>query len=324
MTTDLSPKVWTKAIPPARDRLQSRVLVWIMVPLLCYLSLLSLRYIFFDLGSRAYAIRYLLEAIPAILFLTLLVWRLKAATPMAAACGGLICFMVTVFSTGTTKESSIFHSELAPLILLFVLTFEGTQLGRKRKAFAGLAESRRGRNAAQVVANLGMAAFSGSLFAWTIVSDWGRIGSGCCSEEAGRHYMGLFFLPTLAALTEATADTVSSEIGQAFGGRPFLITTLRRVPPGTDGAISLSGTLAGIAAAAIVAITGAPAMGMSRGECIVAFVAGICGFFFDSLLGATLERRGYLGNDLVNFTSTAFAAGVSILAIRYGQDYLMR
>ena len=126
----------------------------------------------------------------------------------------------------------------------------------------------------------------------------------------------------LSALAEATADTVSSEIGQAFGGTPFMLTTLRRVPPGTDGAISLYGTLAGIAAAALVASTGAPALGMSPTECLVAFAAGVAGLFFDSLLGATIERKGWINNDLVNFTSTAFAAALALLAVRFAQDHL--
>ena len=128
----------------------------------------------------------------------------------------------------------------------------------------------------------------------------------------------------LAALAEATADTVSSEIGQAFGGTPFMLTTLRRFPPGTDGAISLYGTLAGIAAAAIITATGAPALGMSPVACVVAFAAGVAGLFFDSLLGATIERRGWINNDLVNFTSTAFAATLALLAIRFNQYNLFR
>jgi uncharacterized protein (TIGR00297 family) len=103
-----------------------------------------------------------------------------------------------------------------------------------------------------------------------------------------------------------------------------MLTTLRRVPPGTDGAISLTGTLAGVAAAAIIAATGAPALGMSLAECLVAFAAAVAGLFFDSLLGATLERRGYIGNDLVNFTSTAFAAALTLLFIRFAQPYLLR
>jgi uncharacterized membrane protein len=34
--------------------------------------------------------------------------------------------------------------------------------------------------------------------------------------------------------------------------------------------------------------------------------------FFDSLLGATLERRGWINNDAVNFISTAGAAGFAL------------
>jgi uncharacterized protein (TIGR00297 family) len=128
----------------------------------------------------------------------------------------------------------------------------------------------------------------------------------------------------LAALAEATADTVSSEIGQAIGGKPFMLTTLRQVLPGSDGAISLKGTLAGVAAAAIVAASGMPAIGMSATACVIAFGSGIAGLFFDSLLGATIERRGWINNDLVNFTSTAFAAALALIAIRFSQDHLIR
>ena len=39
---------------------------------------------------------------------------------------------------------------------------------------------------------------------------------------------------------------------------------------------------------------------------------GVFGLFFDSLLGATLERRGWLNNDTVNFLSTAGAAAFAL------------
>jgi uncharacterized protein (TIGR00297 family) len=233
----------------------------------------------------------------------------------------MVAYLVTV-SSSIPDNISVFHSGLAPLLLLFALTFKATRFGQARAGAAQALESRLGRNTAQIIANLGIAAWitspPGLSFCsmFVILAFSGRNGH--------RMYVALISIPMLAALAEATADTVSSEIGQAVGGSPFMLTTLRRAPPGTDGAVSLKGTLAGIAAAAIVAASGMPAIGMSATECAIAFAAGVCGLFFDSLLGATIERKGWVGNDLVNFASTAFAAALALLAIRFGQNYLFR
>jgi uncharacterized protein (TIGR00297 family) len=115
-------------------------------------------------------------------------------------------------------------------------------------------------------------------------------------------------IAAIAALSEATADTLSSELGQVLGGEPYLLTTLRRVPLGTDGAISLIGTFAGAAGAAIITGVAAVVFRLTPRESAVAFAGGIVGLFIDSLLGATLERRGWLNNDAVNALSTLAAA----------------
>jgi uncharacterized protein (TIGR00297 family) len=111
----------------------------------------------------------------------------------------------------------------------------------------------------------------------------------------------------IAALAEAAADTASSEIGQASGGAVRLLTTWGTVPAGTDGGISVKGTVAGVAAAAIIVIIGGLRHSLwPHGA--VTLVSACAGLFFDSLLGSTVERRGWIGNDIVNFSSTLFAA----------------
>jgi uncharacterized protein (TIGR00297 family) len=322
-----------KAIPPHRNRLQSKLLVWIAIPILCYLtfgefkfllqtfsldhghlSMLGLLHGHFIASEGRYDNRLAQIMVTSIIF-ALSAWRLRAATPMAAVVGGLICFLIST-SAPAVYSASVIQSGLTPLLLLFVFTFWTTRMGRGAKELSGLSESRSGRSAAQVIANLGIAAFLSPMMGYSIAYRFGWFGEYAGSDEAARTYFAIPMIPMLAALAEATADTVSSEIGQAFGGSPILLTTLRRVPRGTDGAISLYGTFAGIAAAALIAATGIPALGMSPGECLVAFAAGVVGLFFDSLLGATLERKGWINNDLVNFSSTTFAATLALLAIR--------
>jgi uncharacterized protein (TIGR00297 family) len=114
-----------------------------------------------------------------------------------------------------------------------------------------------------------------------------------------------------AALSEAAADTVSSEVGQAFGEKARLITSWKSVPAGTNGAVSLTGTLAGIAAAAIVSSVCLFAGLVPMRWLLISLGAGILGMFADSFLGAWLERRGLLNNDSVNFLSTLVSAVAS-------------
>ncbi len=231
--------------------------------------------------------------------------KIASGDSRGAACGGIICLLVTFWTGVWTK--SVMRSGLTPLVLLFLVTFFATRAGKQRKTSAGLAEARHGRSAAQVIANLSVAGIC--------VSPWSAwIVSGETSLLTGWAILGMK-IGCLAALVEAAADTVSSEIGQAFGGDPVLLTGLRRVRPGTDGAVTLLGSCAGVAAGALVAIAGGWSMHLKAGA--TALGAGVCGLFFDSFLGATAERRGWMGNDLVNFASTLFAAALAAVVYRF-------
>ena len=176
---------------------------------------------------------------------------------------------------------------------VFLLTAAATRAGYHRKQQLGTAERHGGRSASQVLANLTVAAVTALL--------------------ATDLHQPLWMFASAAALAEAAADTLSSEMGQAFGDEPLLITTLRSVPVGTDGGVSGPGTMAGIAAALVVAgvavlVRVVPGYGFA-----ITAVAAITGMLFDSVLGATLERARLLSNDQVNFTSTLFAAAVALL-----------
>ena len=299
---------WSKSIPARRDRLQARLLVCIVGAML---ALLCLQALTFGLVQGRLVRVLFVEDLAISCVFALAVWTLRAATGPAALAGGAVCLLVS-FYTGSPRLGPL-HSGLTPLMELFVLTFAATRAGRRRKERAGVAESRRGRSAAQVLANLGAAGLLASACGAFLVQ--------AASSLTGRFLFVPAVLPVLvlAALAEATADTVSSEVGQAFGGAPILITTLRRVPAGTDGAMSLTGTAAGVVAAALVACVAAWALRLSLRDAAIGLLGGVAGLLFDSLLGATVERRGWFGNDLVNFASTlsaVIAALVLLVAVR--------
>ncbi|MGA7885508.1 MAG: DUF92 domain-containing protein [Acidobacteriaceae bacterium] len=227
-----------------------------------------------------------------------LVWLFHAATAGGAITGGLIAAALFL-------RTPDWHTALWPLFTLVIITFAATRFGRPRKEALGLAEDTRGRRASQVAANLGVAGLA-------VIPAAGSVAfvSGTLADRAALTMM-------LAALAEAAADTVSSELGQVLGGEPRLLTTLQPVPAGTDGAITWVGTLAGCAGAAAVVATGQAALLLTRTEAVICLCAAIGGLFFDSLLGAFPERRGWLNNDAVNALSTLFAAVVAGFACHW-------
>lgn len=128
----------------------------------------------------------------------------------------------------------------------------------------------------------------------------------------------LFLYAFAGAVGAALADTLSSEIGGLYDD-PRLITTLRVVEPGTDGAVTWQGELAGLAGALVIAAIGYAVFGtvgtVGAGVIVAAAVAGMTA---DSILGATIE--GWLcGNQGVNLLATLAAALVGAgLAVAVG------
>src|SRR5260370_39070516 len=127
---------WRKAIPEARDRLQSRALVGVVGALLAALCAYSV-FVAYPLATSFIALP--VEAVEISLGFAILVRGLRAATPSGAVCGGMICFLIT-FWTGSFTES-VLRTGLTPLIFLFVLTFVSRRAAMRSRARTELAQS---------------------------------------------------------------------------------------------------------------------------------------------------------------------------------------
>jgi len=180
------------------------------------------------------------------------------------------------------------------LMLTFVLASVASRIGLRRKTLMNIAEERGGRRSVgNAIANTGVAAVA-AIVAITSYS----------SEAA--------LVAFVAALTAAGSDTIASEIGKAFGRRTYLARSFARVPPGTPGALSLEGTVAGLAGAAVLAMAGI-SLGLARPSALVAIVAGATlGAFVESVLSATFEHRGFVNNDVLNFVNTVIAVAAAV------------
>ncbi len=222
-----------------------------------------------------------------ILLFTALARAIRGVSLSGAVAGAGVC-LVLYMGAGP--------GAFAALVSVFALAWTTTRLGHQRKQKLGTAERREGRTASQVVANLGVAAV-------------------CAALYGVRPGKTAFLLAMAAAFAEAAADTVSSELGQAASQHPRLITTWEPVPPGTDGGISLTGTLTGAAAAALVSVI-CVLTGLLPWKWVsISAGAGVLGMVADSFLGASLERRRWLNNDSVNFLSTLIAALAAFLVV---------
>lgn len=185
------------------------------------------------------------------------------------------------------------------LLAFFVIGSGLSKMGYARKAQMGVAQEAGGRRGAKhAAANCGTA----------IICSVAAIVLG--ADHAAYPYLMLAYL---GAFATAVADTTGSEFGQLYGKTPFLLTTFKRVPVGTEGAVSMEGTVAGIVASAVLGAFGFWMMpGAFGGVGLLAVVLGaFVGTVAESYIGATIEGRWNIDNEVVNFTNTVIGAAAS-------------
>ncbi|KZX15758.1 hypothetical protein MBCUT_12610 [Methanobrevibacter cuticularis] len=190
--------------------------------------------------------------------------------------------VIIVFSAGV--------SWLLLILLFLILSLISTRWKKQYKHSLGIYEGR--RTAKNVISN-GIVAFIMAAF--------------------GGYYLP-FVGGFIGAVATATADTMASEIGVIQ--EPRLISSMKKVAPGTDGAISVLGTAFGIVGAGLIGFA-AFLLGIIHDPLLslrIAVISGTIGCFMDSFLGAVLERRDFINNEHVNLLATVTGAIIGILS----------
>ncbi|MBE0645975.1 MAG: DUF92 domain-containing protein [Bacteroidetes bacterium] len=210
-----------------------------------------------------------------------------------------------------------------PIFVFFILSSLLSKWRKRQKApFESMFEKSGNRDAGQVAAN---GAIVGALaLIWHFTGD----------ER--------LYLLSLVAVAVVTADTWGTEIGVLAHRQPRSVLSGRRVPPGTSGGISLTGSLGGVAGATIVTLPVLLFIPLSPRQFIAIVVFGALGSLIDSVLGATVQAqyrctvcgkdtekpmhcdapalrlRGlpWLRNDVVNLVSTVIAVTLAALLLQ--------
>ncbi len=125
---------------------------------------------------------------------------------------------------------------------------------------------------------------------------------------------GLVRAAFVGSFAAAAADTLGTEVGQVLGTRAFLLLPPGRAKPGTPGAVSLQGLLAGLLGAAVVAGCGVAAGLLAPLAAVVVAVAGLLGSVVESA-ASPLLRRIPLRDLAANLVTTAAGAAIAALAI---------
>ncbi len=226
--------------------------------------------------------------------LSLLAWRMRLLTSRGSLSAFAVGGVIGVFGS------------LSWLVVLLVFTFIGfaaTRYGLGQKKERGVQEGRDGERGHMNVLAVALAPCLVSVLSFAL----------------GLQGTMLASIAFLASISVAASDTIASEMGVMYP-EVWMITTLEKVPPGTDGGVSVMGTAWAALGALVASVVGwiviFPADVLNP-LLLIPVAAGFLGCVADSVLGATLERRGYIGKHLNNISTmllgSLLAVGIFLL-----------
>ncbi|MGC8562049.1 MAG: DUF92 domain-containing protein [Thermoplasmata archaeon] len=236
---------------------------------------------------------YNLVLLIVIPFLFLLGLRIKAFSREGAIAAGVIGSLI-IIGGGWLYFVMLF--------LFLGLSYISTLAGFEKKRNWSLQEGIKGeRGARNVIAAGALPAAISLLSFWNISPK-------------------LIFFLYLVALGTILSDTAASEIG-SLDENTYMILTLKPAETGINGGISILGTTVSFVFPVFFSVLGYVIYGVLisiplvylLGIALLSSVLAFIGCLFDSVLGETLENRGYLTKYSVNFFSALFATIVGIL-----------
>lgn len=235
------------------------------------------------------------------------------AWPIALALNSVLLGLAWVAPKKLLTPSGYLHAWVLGVLIWGSLGWQGyltvmfyflvgsavTRIGMAQKEAEGIAEKRSGARGPENV--------------WGSAAVAAICALGTLLPLPSSPFLPLLLLGYVASFSTKLSDTCASEVGKAYGKRTFLITTLQPVARGTEGAISLEGTLAGIAGSAAIACVGWGVGLIDLVGVIVCLVAAFVATNLESVIGATLQGQvTWLTNEVVNGINTLVGAIVAI------------
>jgi len=193
------------------------------------------------------------------------------------------------------------------VMFYFLVGSAVTRIGMEQKEAAGIAEKRSGARGPE---NVWGSALTGAICAAGVLFVQGVGAQGVGAQGI----TPLLLLGYVASFATKLSDTCASEVGKAYGKRTFLITTLQPVARGTEGAVSLEGTLAGVVGSIAIALVAWGVGLIDLTGAVFCALAAFIGTNLESVIGATLQSEfDWMTNEVVNIFNTIIGAIAAVL-----------
>ena len=179
------------------------------------------------------------------------------------------------------------------------LGFIVTKIGFSYKQSKGIAEGRGGLRGPE---NVWGAAATGAILAISY-------------QLLDKSWEQIIFVAFAASFAAKLADTFGSEVGKRWGKKTFLISSLKPVPPGTEGAISFEGTLASLFGSLLMALVMYQCLFITTlSTFLIVIFAGLFATLLESFIGAIFQDKvDWLTNEIVNTIQTTISAFTAIV-----------